>query len=428
MSEFRRRPHVVIVGGGFGGIYAARALDGAEVDVTLIDRTNHHVFQPLLYQVATASLAPSDITAPIRWILRRQQNAEVLLAEVTAIDSANRTVQLADRPAPIAYDYLIVATGSRHAYFGHDDWESNAPGLKSIEDALEIRRRFLVAFERAERAESDAERDALMTFVIVGGGPTGAELAGTMIEIARKAMPPDFRRIDTRRARVVLVEGGPRLFAAFPESLARHAQADLERLGVEVRTGALVRDVTPDGVLIGDEFLAARSVFWAAGNQASPLAASLGVPLDRAGRVLVNPDLSVPGHPEVFVIGDLAVMHRPDGKPVPGVAQGAIQSGSRAGKNVLRLIAGTNAQPFRYINKGDMATIGRNRAIGDFGWFTLAGFPAWFLWVFIHILYLVGFRNRASVLVQWAYAYFTFQRGVRLITETENRIAHPTRG
>jgi len=426
MPEPRRR-HVVIVGGGFGGLHVARELNGAEVDVTLIDRTNHHVFQPLLYQVATASLAPSDITAPIRWILRHQQNVEVLLAEVTSIDPTTRAVHLADRSAPVEYDYLIVATGSRHAYFGHDDWEPNAPGLKSIEDALEIRRRFLVAFERAERAESEAERDALMTFVIVGGGPTGAELAGTMVEIARKAMPPDFRRIDTRRARVVLVEGGPRLLAAFPESLARHARADLERLGVEVRVNAIVREVKPNGARIGDELLAARSVFWAAGNQASPLAASLWAPLDHAGRVLVHPDLSVPGRPEIFVVGDLAVMHRPDGKPVPGVAQGAIQSGARAGRNVLRLIDGTSPQPFRYINKGDMATIGRNRAIGDFGWFTLAGFPAWFLWVFLHILYLVGFRNRVSVLVQWAYAYFTFQRGVRLITEAENKVAHAKR-
>ena len=437
---------VVIVGGGFGGLFAARIFRGKDVDVTVIDRTNHHLFQPLLYQVATAGLAPSDITVPIRWILRNERNARVLLSEVVAIDPARREVRLADDTTPISYDYLIVASGSRHAYFGHDAWEPLAPGLKSLADALEIRRRFLIAFERAERSDAETERAALTTFVIVGGGPTGVELAGMMIEIVRKAMPRDFRRVDTRKSRVILLEGGPRLLPSFPEKLSRRARADLEKLGVEVRTGAIVTGIEGEGmarhgaghgsgrraedaaghgaevlavnrqgVSIGQEFIHAATVFWAAGNQASPLGAQLGAPLDRAGRVLVNPDLSVPGHPEVFVVGDLAVAHKSDGTQVPGVAQGAMQGGACAAKNILHLVRGEPTRPFRYFNKGDMATIGRNRAVADFGWASLGGFPAWFLWVFIHIMYLVGFRNRAIVLVQWAYAYFTFQRGVRLI-------------
>jgi len=394
---------------------------GKPVDVTVIDRTNHHLFQPLLYQVATGGLAPSDITVPIRWILRNERNASVVLGHVTSIDPARREVRLEHDAVAIGYDYLIVATGTRHAYFGHDEWEVHAPGLKSLEDAFEIRRRFLLAFERAERTDDPAERDALLTFVLVGGGPTGVELAGMMVEIARKAMPNDFRRIDTRRTRVILLEGGDRLLPAFPERLSRRARADLERLGVEVRTGCLVSGVDGRGARVGDELIPSRAVFWAAGNQASPLATGLDAPLDRAGRVLVEPDLSVPGHKEIFVVGDLAVMQRSDGSQVPGVAQGAIQGGAHAARNVLRLIQGEPTHPFRYFNKGDMATIGRNRAVADFGWSTLAGFPAWFLWVFIHVLYLVGFRNRASVLVQWAYAYFTFQRGVRLITDREVR-------
>jgi NADH dehydrogenase len=410
-----QRPRVVIIGGGFGGLFAAKALRGRPVDITLIDRANHHLFQPLLYQVATAGLAPSDITVPIRWALRNESNATVLLGDVVKIDPVGRSVFLADDGVPIRYDYLIVATGSRHAYFGHDAWEPMAPGLKSIEDAIEIRRRFLMAFERAERASDPVEREALTTFVVVGGGPTGAELAGAMIEIVRKAMPRDFRNVDTRKARVILLEGGPRLIPAFPERLSVRARDDLERLGVEVRTGTVVTGIDHAGVTVADGVIPARTVFWAAGNQASPLGRCLGVPLDRAGRVLVEPDLSVPGHPEVFVVGDLAVAHRPDGKPVPGVAQGAMQGGASAARNILRRIRGEQTRPFRYFNKGDMATIGRNRAVADFGWSTLAGFPAWFLWVFIHIMYLVGFRNRASVLVQWMYAYFTFQRGVRLI-------------
>ncbi|MFI5311847.1 MAG: NAD(P)/FAD-dependent oxidoreductase [Gemmatimonadales bacterium] len=411
-----RRPLVVIVGGGFAGLSAAKALRGKAVDITLIDRTNHHVFQPLLYQVATAGLAPSDITVPIRWILRRERNASVLLGEVVSIDTSGREVRLADAGANVPYDYLILAPGARHSYFGHDDWEPFAPGLKSLEDALEIRRRFLLAFERAERSTDPAERDALTTFVIVGGGPTGVELAGTMIEIVRKALPRDFRHIDTRRSRVLLLEGGPRLLPSFPEASSRRARADLERLGVEVRTGAVVSRVDATGVLVGAERIPSRSVFWAAGNRASPVAQSLGAPLDGAGRVLVSADLSVPGHPEIFVVGDLAAVRRPDGSWVPGVAPAANQEGAHAAANVLRLVSGTQTRPYRYFNKGELATIGRNRAVAVFGTVRFSGYPAWLLWLFVHILYLVGFRNRVIVLVEWAYAYFTFQRGVRLIT------------
>lgn len=421
------RPHVVIVGGGFGGLAAVRQFRRKDVEVTLIDRTNHHLFQPLLYQVATASLAPSDITVPIRWILRDQRNVTVLLGTVSAISPDRRVVRLTDGVEIAGYDYLVVATGARHSYFGNDQWERFAPGLKSLEDALEIRRRFLMAFERAERCDDPAERAALMTFVIVGGGPTGAELAGTMSEIARKAMPRDFRRIDTRQARIILVEGGPRILPSFPESLSVRAKHDLEKLRVEVRTHSTVTGVDEGGVQIGSASIESRTVLWAAGNQASPLAVSLGVPLDRSGRVLVNPDLSVPGRPELFVVGDLAALKREDGSWVPAVAQGGIQGGARAGKNVLALIGGQSTVPFRYFNKGELATIGRNRAVAAFGSFTFAGYPAWFLWLFIHILYLVGFRNRLSVLIQWSYAYFTFQRGVRLITATEN-VAPPVIG
>jgi NADH dehydrogenase len=408
-------PRVVIVGGGFGGLSAAKAFRGHDIDVTLIDRVNHHLFQPLLYQVATAGLAPSDIAVPIRWVLRHEKNVRVILGDVASVDATRREVRLVDDPRPVEYDYLILASGARHSYFNHPEWEPFAPGLKSLDDALEIRRRFLLAFERAERSDDRADREALMTFVIIGGGPTGVELAGTMIEIVRKALPGDFRRIDTRLARVVLLEGGPRLLPAFPEPSARRARADLERLGVEVRTGALVSAVDARGVRIGDTSIATRSVFWAAGNQASPLAASLGVPLDGAGRVLVEPDLSASGHPDIFVVGDLAAVKDRNGSWVPGVAPAANQEGTHAARNVLQRSSGGATAPFRYLNKGELATIGRNRAIAVFGNLRFAGFGAWLLWLFVHILYLVGFRNRAIVLVQWGYAYFTFQRGVRLI-------------
>jgi NADH dehydrogenase len=397
-------------------LWAARALRGEPVRITLIDRTNHHLFQPLLYQVALAGLAPSDIAIPIRWALRRDPHVQVMLAEVTGIEADAKSVVVDGRDR-LKYDFLILAAGSRHAYFGHNEWEKSAPGLKTMEDALEIRRRFLMAFELAERSNDPAEREALSTIVIVGGGPTGVELAGTASEIVRKAMPRDFRRVDTMKSRIILLEGGPRLLPTFPEHLGERARRDLISLGVEVRTGAIVTGVDGDSVSIGSERIRSKSVFWAAGNAASALGRDLGAPMDRAGRVLVNPDLSVPGRPEVFVIGDLAVTTRPDGTQLPGVAQVAMQGGAWAARNIARNIRFGPTLPFRYTNLGDMATIGRNRAVGVFPWGTAQGLPAWVLWLFIHIAQLIGFRNRASVLIQWAYAYFTFQRGVRLITE-----------
>jgi NADH dehydrogenase len=412
-------PHVVILGGGFGGVRAARSLRTAPVRVTLIDRTNHHVFQPLLYQVATAGLAGSDIASPIRWMLRHQRNATVLMADVASVDPQRRIIQLNDGQPDISYDYLIAATGARHSYFGHGEWEAHAPGLKSLEDALAIRRRFLLAFEIAEKTEDPDERQALLTFVLVGGGPTGVELAGVMQEIAG-AMRSDFRRIDTRQTRVILLEGGPRVLPSFPESLSQRAHQDLIDLGVEVRVNALVTRVERDAVWIGEGAIATRTVFWAAGNEASRVGKSLGSRHDRAGRVEVEPDLSVPGHPEVFVIGDLAIV-RQGGKQVPAVAPAAIQMGFHAARNIRHDLRGEPRVSFRYRNKGDLATIGRHKAIADFGKFHVTGRLAWWLWLFVHIMYLVGFRNRLSVLLQWAYAYLTYQRGVRLITQ-ESRL------
>jgi NADH dehydrogenase len=415
---------VVIIGGGFAGIAAARQLRRAPVEVTLLDRTNHFTFQPLLYQVATGALAPSDITAPIRWILRRQKNTRVLMADVRKIDPRARTVFIDDEMRAIPYDYLIVAPGARHAYFGHDEWEPYAPGLKAIEDASEIRRRFLLAFENAEKSQNAVEREEYLTFVVVGGGPTGVELSGALPFIARKALAPDFRVIDAGRARVILIEAGPRILPSFPEDLADHAARDLEHLGVEVRTGSTVTKVERDGVCVGDEKIRARTTFWAAGNKASPLGAFLDAPLDRAGRVHVNPDLSVPGHPEVFAVGDLAVIVQ-DGRMVPNVCPAANQQGAAAAKSILRDLRHQTRRNFRYFNKGDLATIGRSRAIADFGKVKFSGRLAWLLWLFVHIMYLVGFRNRLSVLLQWGYAYFTYQRGVRLITDVE-RYKPPT--
>lgn len=416
-----QRPHVVIIGGGFGGLSAARALRTANVDVTVIDRTNHHLFQPLLYQVATAALSAGDVTAPIRHILRKQANTRVLLAEVRDIDPAAHTVTIDYPDRRISYDYLIVAPGSRHAYYGHDEWEPFAPGLKAIEDAAEIRRRFLLAFERAEKSDDPLEQEALMTFVIVGGGPTGVELSGAFPTIARKALYPDFRNIDTRKSRVILLEGGPRVLPSFPERLSEIAKRSLEEIDVEVRTNSIVTRVEPDAVYIGEERIPTRTVFWAAGNAASPLGATLGAPLDRVGRVMVEADLSIPGHPDVFVIGDLALVVREDGRPVPGVSPAAMQEGRTAARNIRRMIGKRPTIPFRYRNKGDLAVIGRSRAIADFGKVQFSGRIAWLLWLFVHIMYLVGFRNRISVFVQWAYSYLTYQRGVRLITSTERR-------
>jgi len=412
------RPRVLIIGGGFGGIAAAQALKRAQVAVTLIDRTNHFIFQPLLYQVATAALAPSDITAPIRWILRRHRNAEVLMAEVREIDPQRRVVRIDDELREIPFDYLIVATGSRHAYFGHNEWEPYAPGLKAIEDASEIRRRFLLAFENAEKASDEKDREELLTFVVVGGGPTGVELAGAMPYIAKKALAPDFRRTDTRKTRVVLVEAGPRILPTFPEDLAARAARDLNDLGVEVRVGSQVTGVDAQGVSIGSEKIRARTVFWAAGNLASPLGKYMGMQLDRAGRIQVSPDLSVPGHPNIFVVGDLATLVQ-DGRLIPGVGPAAIQEGRAAARNILRELRREPRKPFRYFNKGDLATIGRSRAIADLGWIRFSGWFAWVFWLFVHIMYLVGFRNRIVVLFEWAYAYFTSQAGVRLITDVE---------
>jgi NADH dehydrogenase len=410
-------PRVLIIGAGFGGLYAAREFRDTLTSVTVVDRSNHHTFQPLLYQVATATLAPTDIAAPIRWLLRKQRNTEVLMAEVERVDP-DRRIAVLDDGTEVPYDYLILAAGARHSYFGHPEWEAVAPGLKDIEDALEIRRRFLTAFEEAERATTEAERAASLTFVIIGGGPTGVELAGMLPTIARHTLRTDFRRIDTASARVILLEGGPRILPTFPEDLAAHAERDLQELGVEVRTHTLVTSVEPNAVCIGDERIVARTVLWAAGNAASPLGRLLGpkVPVDRSGRVIVNSDLSVPDHPEIFVVGDLAVMTT-NGKSVPGVAQGAIQSGRTAARNILRTTRGEGRADFRYRNKGELATIGRYKAIANFGHGVhVAGYPAWWFWLFLHILYLAGFRNRLSVLIEWGYAFFTYGLGARLIT------------
>jgi NADH dehydrogenase len=405
---------VVIIGGGFGGLYAARALKREPVRITLLDRRNHHLFQPLLYQVAMAALSPGDIASPIRWILRKQRNAEVLLAEAVRIDPARRVVVLAD--GEIEYDYLIVATGATHAYFGRDEWRDAAPGLKTLEDALEIRRRVLMAFERAERETDERRRTKLLTFIVVGGGPTGVEMAGALAEISRQSLARDFRHFDPTSARILLLEGGPSVLSAFPQPLQRAARTDLERLGVEVRTGALVTSVTRDGVQVGSDTIEASTVLWAAGVAASPLGKSLGVPLDRAGRVLVNPDLTIPGHDNVFVIGDLASLKDPEGRQLPGVAQVAIQMGKHAARLIVRSIGHQPYRPFRYRDLGNMATIGRASAVADFGWMTLRGYIGWLAWVFVHILNLIGFRNRLVVFVQWIWAYFSYQRAIRLIT------------
>lgn len=411
---------VVIVGGGFGGLYAARALRRAEVDVTVIDRRNHHVFQPLLYQVAMAALSPGDIASPIRWILRRQRNAEVLLATVVAVDPVGKFVALADGER-VPFDFLILASGATHAYFGHDEWRRRAPGLKTLDDALEMRRRVLLAFERAEREAAAERRRALLTFVVIGGGPTGVELAGALAEISRQSLSRDFRRIDPGSARIILVEAGPALLSAFPPALRDAARRDLEKLGVEVITGSAVTDVTDRSVVIGGNTIEADTVLWAAGVAASPLGASLGVPVDRAGRVIVQPDLTIPEHNDVFVIGDLAAFAGPDGRPLPGVAQVAIQMGRHAAHNIMRALEGQPYRAFRYKNLGNMATIGRASAVADFETFTMNGLAAWIAWLFVHILNLIGFRNRLVVFVQWAWAYITYQRGIRLITGSDER-------
>lgn len=402
-----KRPHVIIVGGGFAGLSAARALRSAPVRVTVLDRENHHTFQPLLYQVATAGLAPSDITVPIRWRLRKQKNTSVLMANVEKIDVNTRRVTI-DDGSELEYDFLIVATGTRHAYFGHDEWEVNAPGLKSVGDAVDMRERFLTAFERAERETDPAERTANLTFVVVGGGPTGVELAGSIPGLARGGLASDFRNIDTRTSRVILVEAGPRILAAFPEDLSRSAQRALEELGVEVRLGVPVTHIDDASVTIGNERIATRTVFWAAGNVASPLGKMLGAETDRSGRVTVAPDCSLWSHPEVFVAGDLSGILGADKRPLPQVAPTAIQTGHHAARMIINTIEGRPRMPHKHFDKGALATIGRHKAVLAIRGIHMSGYLAWFTWLFVHLLYLAGFRNRVSVLLQWGYAYFTY--------------------
>ena len=408
------RPHVVIVGGGFAGLNAARALNGAPVRVTLVDQRNHHLFQPLLYQVATAVLNAADIASPLRSILRRAKNVTVLLGRADRVDLAHRRLILADGELP--YDALVLAIGAGHSYFGHDEWEALAPGLKTLEDALEIRRRVLLAYEKAERESDAAERAALLTFVVIGGGATGVELAGALGEISRQTIARDFRSIDPTRARILLLEGGPRILTAYPEALSARAAAALERIGVEVRVNAHVTRVSPDAVWLGGEQIRARTVLWAAGVAAPPLTETLGVALDRAGRIVVEPDCSVPGHPEVFAVGDVASFRDQAGNLLPGVAPVAIQQGRAVAANLLRRLRGEPTKPFRYRDKGSMATIGRAAAVAVVGPLQLDGVIAWLAWLFVHVMYLIGFRNRLMVLLGWAWAYVTWARGARLIT------------
>ena len=408
------KPHVIIVGAGFGGLEAAKKLACEDVRVTVIDRTNYHLFQPLLYQVATAALSPADIAAPVRAILSKCRNVEVILAEVQSVDVEAKKVKTAD--LEIDYDYLILATGARHSYFGHNEWEKLAPGLKSLEDAVELRRRILLAFEYAEKATHEAARRAAMNFVIIGGGPTGVEMAGAIAEISRYTLAKDFRHINPSEARVILIEGEPRLLAAYPPDLSESARKQLADLGVEVRTSTRATNLTEDGVQTGDELIPCRVKIWAAGNNASFVGKTLGAPADRVGRVIVNDDLTIPGHPEVQVIGDLANFPHQTGQPLPGISPVAMQQGRHAARNILAMIKGRKPQRFRYWDKGTMATIGRNKAVADLKFVHLSGLPAWLAWLFVHIIFLVGYRNRLVVLFQWAWAYLTFDKGARLIT------------
>jgi NADH dehydrogenase len=417
------RPNVVIVGGGFAGLYLAKGLARAPVRVTLLDRRNHHLFQPMLYQVATAALNPSDIASPIRSILRRQQNVEVILGEVSRVDVAGKQVELSDGTR-LGFDYCAVATGARHSYFGHDAWEAFAPGLKSLEDALEIRRRVFLAFELAERESDLQKRQQLLTFVVVGGGPTGVEVAGALAEIRRYALARDFRHIDPREATVILLEGGPRILAAYPESLSHRAKIDLRALGVDVRENTFVTAVDATSVEASGWRIPSSAVVWAAGNQASPLLATLGVPLDRQGRVLVEPDCSIPGHLEVLVLGDAAAFREKEGGWVPAVCPAAIQMGQYAARAIRDSVANRARKPFHYRNKGELAVIGRGDAVANLPGIRFGGFFAWLTWIFVHIAYLIGFRNRVLVLIEWAWSYLTYARGARLIT---GEVGHSSR-
>jgi NADH dehydrogenase len=423
-------PHVVVVGCGFGGMEAVKSLARAPLRITLIDRCNHHLFQPLLYQVATGGLSAPSIAAPIRAILRRQENVTVLMGEVRAVDVSRRALTLEDG-STMAWDYLVVATGATHSYFGHDAWAADAPGLKTLDDALELRKRILVAYEYAERENDPEERSGWMSTAVIGGGPTGVEMAGTLAEIARHTLVKDFRHIDSRDACVYLVEAGERVLGTYPADLSDKARRQLERLGVHVRTGSRVVGIDSEGITLqvegGEQRLAARTVIWAAGVAASPLGAALGAPLDRSGRVRVEPDLGLPGHPEVFVIGDLACVET-DGKPVPGVSPAAKQMGRHAATNILARIEGRPGQPFRYRDYGTLATIGRKAAVAIIGGVKLWGQPAWLVWLFAHIYFLIGFRNRVVVMIDWAWAYFSFQRYARIIIRRTGDADYAARG
>ena len=410
----KSRPRVVVVGAGFGGLNAAQKLARLPVQITVVDRKNHHTFQPLLYQVATAGLSPGEIAAPIRWILRAHSNIEVLLEEVREFNLNSRSV--ITNEAVLPYDYLVIAAGASHAYFGHPEWEPLAPGLKTIEDALEIRRRVLLAFELAERQALTGASDFPLNFVVVGAGPTGVELAGTLAEISRHALANEFRAINPARTRILLIEGGPRVLAAYSEDLSRKAEEQLKHLGVEVSTSHIVTRVEPGAVWVGDNRIPASVILWAAGVAASPLGQKLGVPLDRAGRVIVQPDLSIPGHPEVFVIGDLASLQDEHGKMLPGVAPVAIQQGKWVARTIARDLEHQPRRNFRYHDKGSLATIGRAAGVAQFPGFSLSGYFAWLAWLFVHIFFLIGFRNRLIVMIQWAWSYLTYERGARLIT------------
>ncbi|HEU4525459.1 MAG TPA: NAD(P)/FAD-dependent oxidoreductase [Gemmatimonadales bacterium] len=411
-----RTPHVVILGGGFAGLYAAKGLGDAPVRVTVVDRRNHHLFQPMLYQVATAALNPSDIASPIRSVLRRQKNTEVLLAEATEVEVERRVVRFSDGGC-LGYDYLIVGTGAHHSYFGHEDWEPLAPGLKNLEDALEIRRRVLLAFELAERERDPVRRHAYLTFVIVGGGPTGVETAGAVAEVRRYALRRDFRHIDPREATVMLLEGGPRVLPSYPPALSEKAKNDLRRLGVEVRTETLVTDIRTGSVSAAGWTIPTHTVVWAAGNMASSLLKSLDAPLDRVGRAVVEPDCTIPGHPEVFVLGDAAAFNHQEGGTLPGICPVAIQMGQYTARTIEGDLAGRPRRAFKYWDKGQLAVVGRGRAVADIWRLHFSGFIAWLTWIFVHIFFLIGFRNRVLVLIQWAWSYFTYGVGARIITE-----------